>query len=235
MTNALHFKLPAITRRISRKLDGLVPRHVLKWDYHAMNYYVHTIPETPEEGSRVYGPYYWCHLPALARHINALDVHERHRQIVIQTDRSGDHAEEALPRALKFIVVTKVLQDAINALRGQGFEITPPPTITDEPVPPTARDRRNRPPAHSVIDPATGTYSVLPVLAYKPKGVTGTVAVPEGETVASEPLPQPQAHIERPDAPEEIMEELFADALGSDATDEEIDEYIQREMLDGKG
>lgn len=207
----IHFKLATLARRINRRLADLEPRHIMQWDYHRMNYYVYTIPSLPREGSRTFGPYYWAHLPALARHVDVLRPDERQATIFVDTDKLGTFPEVPLPRSHQFPVVSKLNMELITNLRAQGYKVVPPPDPTldpTEPVLPCASEQKSRPPAHAVIlggaAPSDGmTYrsrrmqvpgyalhqcnTKMPESPYS--GATGTVRVEKPAIVPNTPAP----------------------------------------------
>ena len=112
--------------RIDRYLNKLIPyRHIL-YDTTHRQYFVEVVSDGPENLTR-HGPYYYCYMVGLARHLNALTPTERALPAITIRSRNGlTHQEKPLPRHLKFAVLTPALQDMITQLQAGGWTVHAP-------------------------------------------------------------------------------------------------------------
>ena len=140
--------------RLNRHLRKLMPYRELIYDRTAQDYFVRVTSTGPDHLRRQ-GPYYYNHMIGLARHINALSMIERAMPAITLKSRNGNlYEEHKLPGYLKFDVLTPVLYDAIQALRGKGWLVEAPEPATATVTAPEVAD-----PDETLgfdIDPETG-------------------------------------------------------------------------------
>ena len=93
---------PNLVARINRKLYCLTPQRYLKFEWKSTGgaYWLISTDNTQPE----LGPYYWCYLLGLARHIHVFRPHERSIRWFVRTPER-DIEEEMIPDRLLFPVV----------------------------------------------------------------------------------------------------------------------------------
>lgn len=109
----------ALLARIRRKLRRLQPAMGLVWDSVRQGYVV-----TDTTAGRVYGPYGFEHLAALAHRVGALHKGERVQHLMVKSLAGVTYPQlPKLPRHLQFTVVTPMLKAALELLGEHGYVV----------------------------------------------------------------------------------------------------------------
>ena len=108
-----------LLKRIRRKLAVLQPPMELAWSPARRGYVV-----TDTTGGRVYGPYGFENLGALARLVGALHKGERTETLMVKSLAGVTYPQlPKLPSHLKFAVVTPTLKAALELLGEHGYVV----------------------------------------------------------------------------------------------------------------
>lgn len=128
--NIFHFPLKPILQRINRRLGNLVPKRELYYVHSTKDYFVRVVERGHPDHLQSKGPYYFCHMIALADFLEIWQPSERHLVPKTLVDREGKvYTQEHLPQNLTFKVVSNIEADAVAQLRAQGWTLIPPTPV----------------------------------------------------------------------------------------------------------